>query len=135
MADDEVARELNDPFASLLLRKGAFPTTVNEVLSALDAVTAQGDPLRRQMSFLVGEGSQIPWSSETAALDRGFRLAIARGTDSAIDVLVSSATRLLTADMDEDSRSKRSADSRAVLLCPRRAGAGEKRPAFLGPVF
>lgn len=89
MADDEVARELNDPFASLLLRKGTFPTTVNAVLSALDAATAQGDPLRRQMSFLVGEGSQIPWSPETAALDRGFRLAIARGTDSAIDVLVS----------------------------------------------
>lgn len=89
MADDEVARELNDPFASLLLRRGTFPTTVKEVLSALDAATAQGDPLRRQMSFLVGEGSQVPWSSETAALDRGFRLAIARGTDSAIDVLVS----------------------------------------------
>jgi len=89
MADDEVTRELNDPFATLLLRKGTFPTTVHEVLAALDAATQPSDSLRRQMSFLVGEGSQIPWSPETASLDRGLRLAITRGADSAVDVLVS----------------------------------------------
>jgi hypothetical protein len=88
MTDEEVAHELNDPFATLLLRKGTFPTTVHEVLSALDAATKPDDNLRSQMSFLVGEGSQIPWSPETATLDRGLRLAITRG-EAAVDVLVS----------------------------------------------
>jgi hypothetical protein len=89
MAADEIARELNDPFGALLLRKGTFPTTVHEVLTALDTATQPSDNLRRQMSFLVGEGSQIPWSQQTASLDRGLRLAVTRGVDSAIDVLVS----------------------------------------------
>jgi hypothetical protein len=89
MAEAEVARELNDPFAALLLRKKSFPTTAHEVLTALDQALQPTDNLRRQMSFLVGEGSQIPWSSATASLERGLRLAITRGADSAIDVLVS----------------------------------------------
>jgi hypothetical protein len=88
MTDEEVAHELNDPFATLLLRMGTFPTTVHEVLSALDAATIPGDNLRSEMSFLVGEGSQIPWSPETDSLDRGLRLAITRG-DAAVDLLVS----------------------------------------------
>lgn len=89
MTDEEVAHELNDPFATLLLRKGTFPTTVHEVLGALDAATKPGEGLRSQMSFLVGEGSQIPWSQETSSLERGLRLAVTRGEDSAVDVLVS----------------------------------------------
>jgi hypothetical protein len=91
MIDDEVARELNDPFARLLLRQGTFPTTLTEVLDGIDAATQDGDDLRRQMSFLVGEGSQIPWSAATDALPRGLRLAVTRGRDSFIDVLVSTA--------------------------------------------
>src|SRR3954454_7223585 len=56
MTDDEIATELNDPFALLLLRKGVFPATVIEVLEGVDAATPDGDPLRQQMSFIVGEG-------------------------------------------------------------------------------
>jgi hypothetical protein len=89
MTAAEAEAELNDPFAALLLRKGTFPTTAHEVLASLDAATAPDHNLRQQMSFLVGEGSQIPWSQTTATLDRGFRLAITRGAEEAVDVLVS----------------------------------------------
>lgn len=88
MSAKEVARELNDPFAVLLLRKGTLPTTVHELLAAIDAATGATDNLRSQMSFLIGEGSQIPWSPATASLDRGLRLAITRGT-GVFDILVS----------------------------------------------
>jgi hypothetical protein len=94
MSDAEVAQELNDPFATLLLRKGSFPTTTHELLAALDAEIAPDDNLRRQMSFLVGEGSQIPFSQVTSTLQRGLRLAITRGADSAVDVLVSTDGKL-----------------------------------------
>jgi hypothetical protein len=88
MSDQEVARELNDPFAVLLLRKAVFPAKVHELLDAIDAATSAGDKLRNQMTFLIGEGSQIPWSPATASLDRGLRLAIVRGSD-VFDILVS----------------------------------------------
>jgi hypothetical protein len=88
MSAEEVARELNDPFALLLLRKGTLPTTVHELLGAIDAATSPGDNLRNQMTFLIGEGSQIPWSPATASLDRGLRLAVTRGA-GVFDVLVS----------------------------------------------
>jgi hypothetical protein len=97
MTDEEVTKELNDPFAVLLLRKGTFPSTVHEVLDGLDAATAPADNLRRQMSFLVGEGSQIPFSGATAQLDRGLRLAITRGAENAVDVLVSTDGELQNA--------------------------------------
>src|SRR5947209_2409323 len=91
MTQDEEAKELNDPFAVLLLRRGIFPTTVHDVLDAITAATSDGDPLRSQTSFVLGEGSQIPFSDKTADLDRGLRLAVTCGRDSEIDVLVSSA--------------------------------------------
>jgi hypothetical protein len=56
----EAARELGDPFATLLLLRGVFPRTAGEVLEALDRAAPAGDPLRRSLFFLVGEGSQIP---------------------------------------------------------------------------
>jgi hypothetical protein len=97
MSAAEIAAELNDPFAALLLRKGTFPTTVHELLDALDAATAATDNLRQQASFLVGEGSQIPWTQQTAQLDRGLRLAITRGTENTVDVLVSTDGELQSA--------------------------------------
>jgi len=89
MSDDEAQQELKDPFATLLLLRGNSPSTVQEVLDGIDAATDAGHPLRRQLSFLVGEGSQILWNEETAGLDRGLRLVITRGRDNLIDVIVS----------------------------------------------
>ncbi len=61
MEEDEVARELNDPFATLLLRQGRFPATAEAVFAQLDEAVGGDHPLSRdkQFSFLVAEGSQI----------------------------------------------------------------------------
>jgi hypothetical protein len=91
MSQDEVATELNDPFAVLLLRRGVFPTTVHEVLDAIDTAVTTDSPLRIQASFLVGEGSQLPLSAQTANLARGLRLAVTRGRQNEIDILVSTS--------------------------------------------
>jgi hypothetical protein len=91
MTVNEAAKELSDPFAVLLLRKGKFPRTHLEILAGIDDATKEGHPLRRQMTFIVGEGSQIPFSPATASVDRGLRLAITRGRDNEVDVLISTA--------------------------------------------
>ena len=96
MSDEEAAEELNDPFARLLLRRGTFPTTLEEIVSALNAATADSDPLRRQMSFLVGEGTQIPFDDSTKSIERGLRLAVTFGRDNEIDVMVSTDASGLT---------------------------------------
>jgi hypothetical protein len=89
MTKEEIADELNDPFAVLLLRKGNFPETHLEVLRGIDKATPDSSPLRRQMSFVVGEGSQITFSDKTKNVRRGLRLSITRGRDTEIDVMVS----------------------------------------------
>jgi hypothetical protein len=96
MSDDEVASELNDPFARLLLREGVFPQNLEEILAGVDERVDADDPLRQQMGFLVGEGSQILWSEETKELNRGLRLAVTRGRESEIDLLVSTDASALT---------------------------------------
>jgi len=76
LSADDAAAELGDPFATLLLIPGTFPRTAIETLEALDQVTAEDDPLRQQMSFIVGEASQEPDPSISA---RGLRLLVTRG--------------------------------------------------------
>jgi hypothetical protein len=98
MSDEDIADELNDPFGLLVLRKGVFPTTLKEILDSLDAEVPEGEPLRTQMTFLVGEGSQILFSEETHNLPRGLRLAVTRGIPSEIDVMVSTDASGLSDD-------------------------------------
>jgi hypothetical protein len=57
---DEAEAELGDPFATLLLLRGTFPTTAGDVIRELQKAVPAGDPLGEQMFFLVGENSQIP---------------------------------------------------------------------------
>src|SRR5437867_12711136 len=52
MSKQEVAKELNDPFAKLFLRKGTFPKTIDEIVAGVKTATGANSPLRRQMSFL-----------------------------------------------------------------------------------
>jgi hypothetical protein len=56
----EAAKQLGDPFATLVLLKGTFPNTAGEILEALDKATKPGDPLRERSFFFVGEATQIP---------------------------------------------------------------------------
>ena len=84
---DEAARELGDPFATLVLLRGVFPRTAGEALEALqDAAPGAGSPL----FFLLGEGSQIPMSAATAAVRRRLRFLVAHGVGpEGADVLIS----------------------------------------------
>ncbi len=79
MSSEEASRELGDPFAALLLLNGIFPRTADEVLAKLDEATEDDDSLRKQMSFILGEGGRIPISPETAELPRNLRFLVTRG--------------------------------------------------------
>jgi hypothetical protein len=90
LSQDEAAAELGDPFATLLLLNGVFPRSAAEVLTAIEAATPAGDPLRQTQFFLLGEGSQIPFSTETQALIRNLRFVTAVGGGPAgPDILLS----------------------------------------------
>lgn len=70
--DTAAIAELGDPLARQLFAKGEFPKTAEEVTNALDASLPEGDPLRAQMTFVVGERSQLP-AGITAAARPGIR--------------------------------------------------------------
>jgi hypothetical protein len=90
----EAAHELGDPFAEFVLLRGSFPQTAEESVEALKAAVPEGDPLRNQMSFVLGEGSQIAFSDETKDVERSMRFLVTLGATSngppeGPDVLVS----------------------------------------------
>lgn len=80
MEDEEIAGELNDPFATLLLRQGRFPATAEAVFAELDEVVGDDHPLSRrtQFSFLVAEGSQIA-KDPSNNFNRRPRFVVTRG--------------------------------------------------------
>lgn len=80
MSTEELERELNDPFATELLRKGRFPASGEEVLEALNEAVGSNHPLSEatQQSFLVGEGTQIA-KDPSEEFDRNFRFVVTRG--------------------------------------------------------
>ena len=80
MDDEEIARELNDPFATLLLREGRFPANAEAVLAELDSAVGADQPLSRntQLSFLVAEGSQVA-KDPSNNFERRTRFLVTRG--------------------------------------------------------
>jgi hypothetical protein len=87
MTEDEVNRELNDPWAVNLLRKRLFPSDLDHTLAALTATGLFPD----QDSFFVSESGTIPVRADTAGLQRAFRVVVTRGgpTDNLPPVLIS----------------------------------------------
>jgi len=86
-----------DPFARLILAADpALPLTCRDLLTRLDAFNgdaAAGVPVQR--SFVVADGGQIPWTPETADLERVLRIAITRSRPqpgSPPDILISTGT-------------------------------------------
>ena len=73
----EAAKQLNDPFGKLVLRKGVFPATVDDVLAALDKLKKPG-ALPVQASFFISESAHIPVDAASAGLKREFRIVITR---------------------------------------------------------
>ena len=89
LGDDEAAGLLGDPIATLLLLRGRFPRTGAELVAMLGAAAGEHDPLRRVTTFVLGEGSQIPFTDATAQLDRGLRFLAACGAVGTPDVIIS----------------------------------------------
>lgn len=92
MTDEELGTLLRDPFAELLLKRGVFPKTLRDLLSAFDATGGEAGGLPEQTCFLVAEGGQIPWTEQTANVRRGLRFAVVRRRGSEVPVMVSAST-------------------------------------------
>lgn len=87
MSAEEAKDELGDPFATLVLLQGKFPATADAALQELDAALPDGDPLRDQLSFVLGEGSQLPKDSPA---ERSLRFLVSRGsTGESPEILIS----------------------------------------------
>lgn len=80
-------RALGDPFATLLLARGKVPRSGEELVEKIKAAVPSGDPLKRQSSFVLGEGSQL---AANAGVNRSIRFVVTlgRGQDGP-DVFVS----------------------------------------------
>ncbi len=94
MTQAEIEDELGDPFATLLLNKGVFPATGQELLEAIDNEIGPNEPLgsKSQMSFVLGEGSQIPLPDATPSTNAGMRFLVSRGSDpKGPDLIISAA--------------------------------------------
>lgn len=74
---EEAAKQLGDPFATLLLLKGTFPNTAAAVLDELKRATGPNDPLGKRLFFMVGEGLQVP---PRASVRRNLRFLATTGT-------------------------------------------------------
>lgn len=90
--DAEAATLLGDPFAELLLKRGRFPPSLDELLAALDDVADDPAGLPEQQCFLVADGGQIAWTPATADLNRQMRFVLARARDGDTRLLISSST-------------------------------------------
>jgi hypothetical protein len=66
-------RALGDPFALLLLAKGKFPRTAEALVDGVRRAVPKGNALRTFRTFVVGEGSQLPATQETARVNRTIR--------------------------------------------------------------
>ncbi len=73
-------KALGDPFASLLLARGIVPRSGEEVLAKINAAVPANSPLKQHSSFILGEGSQLASTVESAAVDRTLRFVITVGT-------------------------------------------------------
>lgn len=94
MDGEELGRELRDPFAELLLKRGVFPQSLRELLQGVDAHNGRPEGLAVQESFVVGDGGQIPWTQATAGLNRELRLVVTRSRGSELELMVSASTAI-----------------------------------------
>jgi hypothetical protein len=91
MAPAEV-KALGDPFAQTFFAKGRKPRTAQQVIDGIKAGAPAKSPLREQKSFIVGEGSQLERSAQTATVERTLRFVVTLGTGpDGPDVFLSAA--------------------------------------------
>lgn len=88
----EAQQALRDPFAELLLKRGVFPLTLRTLLAELDRHNSAANGLPQQKVFLAADGGQLPWTLQTAGVNRSLRFAVARSRGADVGILVSSST-------------------------------------------
>lgn len=88
----------HDPFAELFLHRGIFPLTLRSLLAELDELNNQPEGLPEQKCFLAADGGQIPWTPETATLNRLLRFVVTRARNSEVEVMISAHTALDATD-------------------------------------
>ncbi|MBO3460874.1 hypothetical protein G4P69_19740 [Aetokthonos hydrillicola CCALA 1050] len=88
MTDQDIATNLNDPFATEILRKGSFPNSVDSI-----STTIGGSGLNlQQANYLVGEGSQIPTRIASREEPRNLRYVLTWGkSTTSAQILLSAA--------------------------------------------
>lgn len=138
MTQAEMDDELGDPFATLLLNKGVFPTTGGEILTAIDGKVGANDPLgsKSQMSFVLGEGSQIPLPDATPSTNAGMRFLVSRGSGpKGPDLIISTAdpNETFVEVMAWDKKHKGFNYYRSIGGAGRWAFAGNSRHALSPP--
>ena len=82
--------QLNDPWATLILRQGTFPASIEQALAALNQLNSAASGLPAQKSYFVSESGHLPVDA-SSALKREFRMVITRGgaTASQPSILIS----------------------------------------------
>ena len=97
MSMDEIKDELKDPFATLVLSDTLLPSTIHEVLMALDAHNADPDGLPVQEVYLVSESGQIRVDAHDQEPIRRERAVITRtrGQDDIVMIAPSTRDRFL----------------------------------------
>lgn len=98
MNPSQIGELLRDSFAELLLKRGNFPLSLRALLGAFDAMNDDPSGLPEQVSYVVADGGQIPWSPETAPLNRQFRFVLTRARGAEVNVLISASTVLDSQD-------------------------------------
>ena len=89
-----------DPFVQWLVKQATFPLSLGEILQKIEQNPSQPGSLGNLQVYHVAEGGQIPWSEETAKVNRTFRLVIAlQGDKEEDDVFISSG---IDVDATED---------------------------------
>ena len=86
MSIEDVERLLNDPFATLVLRRGRFPTNLIEIIEALDERNGSPEGVPQQSTFLVSEGGQIPF--QPGVHKGGARLITVRSRQGSPEVMI-----------------------------------------------
>jgi hypothetical protein len=79
MESGDVLAELHDPFAQLVLGRGAAPGTAIALLKELSRFDETPQALPEQRVFVVADGGLVPWTPETADVQRSFRFLLTRG--------------------------------------------------------
>jgi hypothetical protein len=72
-------KALGDVFAATFFARGKSPGTAENLIDGIKAATPSKSPLKKQKSFVVGEGSQIAMSAQTSTVPRFLRFLVTLG--------------------------------------------------------